>query len=90
MTARRLPVMTSDELEKLIRRAVRDELSDAGLRLDDAKLQDEAREDFRFLRRLRQAVNGAASKVGGAVLLAIVSGVLWLLWTGFQAIFPNR
>ncbi|WP_157038033.1 MULTISPECIES: hypothetical protein [Chelativorans] len=55
----------------------------------DAKLQDEAREDFRFLRRLRLAMDGATSKVGGAVLLAIVSGVLWLLWIGFQAIFPN-
>jgi hypothetical protein len=34
-------------------------------------------------------MDGATSKVGGAVLLAIVSGVLWLLWIGFQAIFPN-
>ena len=38
-----------------IRTALRNELADAGLRLDNAKHQDLAREDFRFLRRLRSA-----------------------------------
>src|SRR5690606_14507224 len=90
MTGRRLPIMTSDELAAIVRKAVRDELNDAGLRLDDANHQFEAREDFRFLRKLRQSFHGASSKIGATVLVALVSGVLWLIWIGFQAIFPNR
>jgi len=82
--------MTADELEDLVRKAVRDELNDAGLRLDGSNYQEEAREDFRFLRKLRQSVNGASSKIGATVLVALVSGLMWLIWLGFQAIFPNR
>ena len=55
-----------------IRTAFREELADAGLRLDDGKQQDAAREDFRWLRRARLAWDGAASKIGGAVLAAIL------------------
>lgn len=90
MTARRLPVMTSEELEALIRRAVREELNDAGLRLDDADHQYEARADFMFLRKLRQSFNGASSKIGATILVALVSGLLWLLYYGLQAILPPK
>lgn len=55
-----------------LRSAFREELADAGLRLDDAKQQDEAREDFRFLRRLRKAWDGTAKKIGNAVLAALI------------------
>ncbi|MBN7755502.1 hypothetical protein JYP46_01580 [Nitratireductor aquimarinus] len=87
--SRRLPPMTDDDLEKLVRKAVRDELNDAGLRLDDANHQFEAREDFRFLRKIRLSFDGASRKVGATVLVAIVSGLLWLLWQGFKIISPN-
>jgi hypothetical protein len=62
---------TPEQLEQ-IRTAFREELADAGLRLEDAKSQDAAREDFRWLRRARLAWDGAASKIGGAVLAAIL------------------
>lgn len=78
--------MTEDEIVATIRAAVRAEFSAAGLRVDDSDDQDEAREDFRFLRKVRQGVNGASSKIGGAVILALVSGLLWLLWNGFQLV----
>jgi hypothetical protein len=55
-----------------IRSAFREELADAGLRIDGAEHQDEAREDFRFLRRLRLAFDGASNKVGTAVLTAVI------------------
>lgn len=70
------------QLEAIIRSSVREELNDAGLRLDGADHQDEAKEDFRFIRRLRKRVDGAASKVGMAVLLAITSGFIWLIMQG--------
>ncbi len=72
------------QIENVVRRSVREELNDAGLRLDGVEHQDEAREDFRFIRRLRKRVDGAASKVGMAVILAITSGVIWLVMQGLN------
>jgi len=73
------------QLENIIRSSVREELNDAGLRLDGADHQDEAKEDFRFIRRLRKRVDGASSKVGMFVLLALTSGVVWLVTQGIDA-----
>lgn len=72
---------TKEQLEQL-RTAMREELADAGLRLDGIEHQDEAREDFRFIRRLRKRVDGASAKVGMAVILAIASGLIWLVVQG--------
>lgn len=74
---------TREQLDQL-RSVFREELADAGLRLDSAEHQDEAREDFRFVRRLRKRVDGAASKVGMAVILAITSGIIWLVMQGLN------
>lgn len=84
MTPRNLPAMTPEELKRLIREAVREEFHDAGLRVD-AEHQDAAREDFRFLRKMRNAFDGAAAKIGYTVLLAIFAGVMWLLSAGANA-----
>ena len=85
MTDRQLPTLTADELEALIRKAVRKELSAAGIRLDEPEHQDQAREDFRFLRRLRMTFDGASAKIGGALILAIFGGLVWLLTMGAQS-----
>lgn len=66
-----------------IRAAFREELADAGLRLDDASHQDQAREDFRFLRRLRQTWDGSTKKVGTAVLTALIGVALIIFGSGF-------
>nr|DAF83388.1 MAG TPA: hypothetical protein [Caudoviricetes sp.] len=79
-----------DELKRIVKEAVREELSAAGLRIDEPEHQFEAREDFRFLRNFRQALAGISSKVGAAVILAMVSGLLWLLWAGVQALLPPK
>lgn len=68
-----------------IRAAMREELADAGLRLDDAKHQDEAREDFRFLRRLRIRLDGAASKIGWLFIAAAFGGVVYVVNLGLNA-----
>jgi hypothetical protein len=86
MNTKPVPHMTADEMEALVRNAVRQELSAAGLRIDEPEHQDEARADFVFLRSLRRGTYGAASKVGMAVILAIVSGIGWLIINGFKAV----
>ncbi|RTL72359.1 MAG: hypothetical protein EKK41_05045 [Hyphomicrobiales bacterium] len=85
MSARKVSSMTEDELIDVVRHAVRAELNMAGLRIDAPADVDEARADFAFVRRVRQAFNGAAAKVGGAIILAIVSGIVWLIVIGAQA-----
>lgn len=84
MSARPVSNMTEDELIAVIRTAVRAEFSAAGMRIDDADNQDEAREDFRFLRRLRKRADSVSSKIGMAVILAVVAAGLGFLWNGFK------
>jgi len=75
---------TPEQIAQL-RMVIREEWADAGLRLDGAAHQDEAREDFRFLRRLRLTWDGTAKKVGGAVLTAIIAVALIIFGSGFWA-----
>lgn len=90
MSARKVGSMTEDELMHAIRAAVREEFSAAGMRVDAPADVDEARRDFMFLRRLRGWVDGTASKIGGAIILAIVSGFVWLIVAGAQAFFQSK
>lgn len=66
-----------------IRAAMREELADAGLRLDGADHQDEAREDFRFLRWLRRLKDGIANKIGNAIITAVIVICFAIISTGF-------
>ncbi len=75
---------STEQLEQL-RNLFREELADAGLRIDGPEHVDEAREDFRFVRRLRKGVNGTASKVGWVVIAAILAGAIWLFTNGINA-----
>ena len=70
------------QLEATVRKAVREEMADAGLRLDDGNHVDEARRDFMFLRALRKGLNGTAAKIGWAVILAILGGVFYVFNAG--------
>lgn len=73
------------ELEFIVRKAVREELAEAGLRVDGPDRQDMAREDFRFIRKLRFSVQGVAAKVGWAVITALVGGAIYLFTLGTNA-----
>lgn len=68
-----------------IRTAFREELADAGLRLESSDHQDEARRDFAFLRWLRTGVNGTAAKIGWLVIAAVCGGIIWLVNAGLNA-----
>jgi hypothetical protein len=78
----------SPEQLQQLRQAFREELADAGLRLDNADHQDEARADFRFIRALRKGANGLASKLGWAIIFAVLSGLVWIFAQGLA--FWNR
>ncbi|WP_192248431.1 hypothetical protein [Mesorhizobium caraganae] len=69
---------------------MREEFSAAGMRVDAPADVDEARRDFMFLRRLRGWVDGTASKIGGAIILALVSGIVWLIVAGAHAFFQAK
>ena len=70
---------------KQLRTIFREELADAGLRLDDAEHQDEARRDFMFLRGLRRTLNGMAAKIGWAIIMALLGALFFLVNTGLSA-----
>jgi len=72
---------TPEQMQQL-RSVFREELADAGLRLDGEVHQDEAREDFRFLRRLRRNADNVSSKVGMTVLMAVAGGLIWVFVQG--------
>lgn len=82
--------MSKEELKALVKGAVSEALHDIGIRTDEAEHIDEAREDFRFVRRLRKGYDGAASKIGGTVIVAFVTGLGWLLWLGAQVIMAAK
>lgn len=86
MSSKPISSMTEDEFANLIRASVRAEFAAIGLRLDEPEDQDEAREDMRLIRKLRRGFNGASAKLGGAIILALVSGLLWLMYLGFHAV----
>lgn len=70
-----------EQLEQL-RNVFREELADAGLRIDGPEHVDDAREDFRFLRKLRKGIDSSASRVGIAVIMAVFGVVVWLVSQG--------
>jgi hypothetical protein len=71
------------QLEAIVEKGVRKGFADAGLRIDDGEHEDEAREDFRFLRRMRMTWDGAAKRTGTFVLLALLGIVATITSLGF-------
>jgi len=74
-----------NDLEQIVRAAVREELHAVGLRADEPEQVDEARADFRFVRRMRKGVEGIANKVGMTVVVALVGGLLTVLSWGLRS-----
>lgn len=66
-----------------LRKVMIDVLGDAGLRLDETEHEDEAREDFRFLRRLRKSFDGASTQIGRSLLLALIAVAGVIISLGF-------
>lgn len=74
---------TPEQIDQL-RNVFREELAGAGLRIDGADHQDEARRDFMFLRALRKGMNGTAAKIGWTVIAAILGAIFWLVNSGLN------
>lgn len=76
------------QLTLAIKEVIREEMADAGLRLDGADHVDEARRDYMFLRSLRRGVNGTAAKIGWFIIAALLGALTFLvngglnLWKG--------
>lgn len=64
--------------------AVRAAFADIGLYPDDPEERREVREDFRHLRRWRQATDAMAIKVGNVVLMAVAGGMVAAMWVGIK------
>ena len=75
---------TPEQVDQM-RAAMADVLADAGLRVESADQQDEARKDFMFLRWFRTGTNKLATAIGWLFIAAIVGGVIWLFTTGLNA-----
>lgn len=75
---------TPEQIAQL-RAVMVDVLGDAGLRLDGAGHEDEARKDFMFLRAFRTGVNGTAGKIGWLVIAALCGALFWLVTAGLNA-----
>lgn len=76
--------LSRDDLKALMREAVREELFAIGLRADEQEHIEAARRDFTFLRRCREAVEGLAAKVGWFVIMTVMGGLLFALWSGVK------
>ena len=72
------------QLEKIVEEGVRKGFADAGLRTDEADQIDEARKDFSFVRTLCKGINGIASKIGWAVIMAVLGGAIWVFNMGLN------
>lgn len=77
---------SAEQMEQL-RTAFREELADAGLRIDGPEHVDDAREDFRFLRHLRKNFDVVAKRIGSGILNALIVVGLLIAGMGFWAWF---
>lgn len=60
---------------------LREELDHVGVNVNDTEDVISAREDFRFLRKMRRMVDSASGKVGTAVILGFIGFCAWALMT---------
>ena len=72
------------QLKLAMKEVMREDMADAGLRLDGADHVDEARRDYMFLRSLRKGVNGTAAKIGWFFIAAVLGAIVWLVNGGLN------
>jgi hypothetical protein len=80
-----LALIIASSLKTELSAAIRAELKDAGLRLDGDANQSAASADFQFVRRVRIMFESASSKIGGAIILALVMGLTSIFVYGAKA-----
>ena len=70
------------QLKLAIRAGIEEAFDDIGLRVDPDHKED-TREVVSFLRKLKRVWDGAVSKIGNAVLIALVGVVFLIFGMGF-------
>ena len=76
--------ISKDELQTMMERAVQRGLEDIGLYTESAEDRRETREDLRFARRMRRAMDSTAGKIAYAVITIITGAALVMLWAGIK------
>ncbi|MEO6395903.1 MAG: hypothetical protein ABIO40_08330 [Devosia sp.] len=82
MTDEPFSALQMAQLKLILKEAINEAFADAGLRIDSGDHQDEAREDFRFVRRLRRIWDSGVTRTGTIVLTAIVGVAVTILGMG--------
>ena len=72
------------QLKLAMKEVMREDMADAGLRLDGADHVDEARRDYMFLRSLRKGVDGTAAKIGWFFIAAVLGAIVFLVNGGLN------
>lgn len=72
------------DLAAIVETGVRRGFADAGLRTDEADQIDEARKDFAFVRKWRTGIDGMASKIGWAIIMAVLGAFFWIVSNGLN------
>jgi hypothetical protein len=74
--------ITKDDLEEIVRKAVRGELEHVGLFSDDGRDRQQLQQDFAFLRKTRMSIDSASGVIGKAVLGAIIVAIIGFVVAG--------
>jgi hypothetical protein len=82
--------LSKHELKSLIREALREELLALGLLIEEPEHVIEARDDFRFLRRLRKAQELIAARIGNVIVITLMAGTLSALWLGVKHMLARQ
>lgn len=82
-------VCSSEELEKLIEKAVKKAFTDVGVKHNDSNDIFEARADFRFLRDLRLLSEAVRNKGIMTVVALLITAMAGAVWIGIAAIFSK-
>ena len=77
--------MTRDEIKEIIREVLEEHHEFFGLPIDTTESREQLRADAAFVRRMRHGIDGVASKVGYAVIMAIVAAIGGLIVAGMHA-----
>lgn len=82
-------VCTSEELEKIVEKAVKKAFTDVGVKHSDNNDIFEARADFRFLRDLRLLSEAVRNKGIMTVVALLITAMAGAVWIGIAAIFSK-
>lgn len=79
-----LQALIKEACDEAVGRAITQAFRDVGIIAHDDEAVDHRRRDFQFLHDLRLSSESAKSRIGAALLLVTVSGMVALFVSGFK------